>query len=743
MTFGAAGMKYADIIVDISHERLDRPFQYRIPPALLEKVIPGVWVKIPFGKGNREIKGYVVSLSERPEIDPARIKDILDIAYGAEAPSAERQMVALAAWMKRHYGGTLIQSLKVVLPVRRAVRIKERKTLCLTVNADEALAKAEAFQKKRAVARARLLTALAENNEIDWALVRDKLNIGQSTVKDLEKLGLLCIKTEKVRRKSVFSPALKEFALNEAQQGIVDSFKRDYALGLRETYLIHGVTGSGKTEVYMEIISEVVRQGRQAIMLIPEIALTFQTVMRFISRFGDRVSYMHSKLSKGERYDQYMRAKEGELDIMIGPRSALFTPFPDLGIIVLDEEHEHSYKAENMPRYHAREVAIERARLSNAAVVLGSATPSVDSFFRAKRGEYRLFTLDKRAAGGVLPVTYVEDLRNELRKGNRSIFSMRLKAMMEDRLNNKQQAMLFLNRRGMAGFVSCRACGRVFKCPHCDVSLSAHRDKRLICHYCGYEEKLQEKCPECGSKYIGTMRAGTEKVEEEVKKLFPSARVLRMDADTTKSKDAYEKILSEFADQKADILVGTQMIVKGHDFPAVTLVGILAADLSLYAADYRAGERTFDLLTQAAGRAGRAELKGEVVIQTYSPEHYSIAAAKKQDYNVFYAEEIAFRKLMEYPPVSHLLKILIEDRSEERANRVAGEIRAVIPDDRDLKLIGPAPDSLAMLKDHYRRAIYVKHADYERLADVKDFIEAWRQGEGGMEASVQFDFDPL
>ncbi|MBO6148187.1 MAG: primosomal protein N' [Lachnospiraceae bacterium] len=736
-------MKYADIIVDISHERLDRPFQYRIPPALLEKVIPGVWVKIPFGKGNREIKGYVVSLSERPEIDPARIKDILDIAYGAEAPSAERQMVALAAWMKRHYGGTLIQSLKVVLPVRRAVRIKERKTLCLTVNADEALAKAEAFQKKRAVARARLLTALAENNEIDWALVRDKLNIGQSTVKDLEKLGLLCIKTEKVRRKSVFSPALKEFALNEAQQGIVDSFKRDYALGLRETYLIHGVTGSGKTEVYMEIISEVVRQGRQAIMLIPEIALTFQTVMRFISRFGDRVSYMHSKLSKGERYDQYMRAKEGELDIMIGPRSALFTPFPDLGIIVLDEEHEHSYKAENMPRYHAREVAIERARLSNAAVVLGSATPSVDSFFRAKRGEYRLFTLDKRAAGGVLPVTYVEDLRNELRKGNRSIFSMRLKAMMEDRLNNKQQAMLFLNRRGMAGFVSCRACGRVFKCPHCDVSLSAHRDKRLICHYCGYEEKLQEKCPECGSKYIGTMRAGTEKVEEEVKKLFPSARVLRMDADTTKSKDAYEKILSEFADQKADILVGTQMIVKGHDFPAVTLVGILAADLSLYAADYRAGERTFDLLTQAAGRAGRAELKGEVVIQTYSPEHYSIAAAKKQDYNVFYAEEIAFRKLMEYPPVSHLLKILIEDRSEERANRVAGEIRAVIPDDRDLKLIGPAPDSLAMLKDHYRRAIYVKHADYERLADVKDFIEAWRQGEGGMEASVQFDFDPL
>ena len=396
-----------------------------------------------------------------------------------------------------------------------------------------------------------------------------------------------------------------------------------------------------------------------------------------------------------------------------------------------------------MPRYHAREVAIERARLSNAAVVLGSATPSVDSFFRAKRGEYRLFTLDKRAAGGVLPVTYVEDLRNELRKGNRSIFSMRLKAMMEDRLNNKQQAMLFLNRRGMAGFVSCRACGRVFKCPHCDVSLSAHRDKRLICHYCGYEEKLQEKCPECGSKYIGTMRAGTEKVEEEVKKLFPSARVLRMDADTTKSKDAYEKILSEFADQKADILVGTQMIVKGHDFPAVTLVGILAADLSLYAADYRAGERTFDLLTQAAGRAGRAELKGEVVIQTYSPEHYSIAAAKKQDYNVFYAEEIAFRKLMEYPPVSHLLKILIEDRSEERANRVAGEIRAVIPDDRDLKLIGPAPDSLAMLKDHYRRAIYVKHADYERLADVKDFIDAWRQGEGGMEASVQFDFDPL
>lgn len=497
----------------------------------------------------------------------------------------------------------------------------------------------------------------------------------------------------------------------------------------------------------MEMIRRVVERGRRAIVLIPEIALTYQTVMRFRRRFGDRVSIMNSRLSAGERYDQMMRAKAGELDVMIGPRSALFTPFPNLGLIVIDEEHEAAYKSEQTPRYHARETAGERARLEQASVVLGSATPSLEAFYRCRKGEYRLLELKARAAAGRLPEVYVADMREELKKGNRSILSDRLRALMKDRLKKGEQTMLFLNRRGYAGFLSCRSCGHVVKCPHCDVSLSSHRNGKLICHYCGYEQSAVTTCPACGSRHIGGFRAGTQQIEELVKREFAGARVLRMDLDTTRQKEGHEKILEAFASEEADILVGTQMIVKGHDFPNVTLVGVLAADMSLYCDDYRSAERTFELLTQAAGRAGRGEKKGEVVIQTYSPEHYSIRTAARQDYQAFYEEEMNYRDLMGYPPVSHLLAVMLSGEDETLLGRGAYYLKEYalrMAKGRQVQVIGPASPYVGKVKDMYRRVIYLKEESYEVLVEIKNRMEQYIEINRGFDKMwIQFDFDPM
>lgn len=499
--------------------------------------------------------------------------------------------------------------------------------------------------------------------------------------------------------------------------------------------------------MYLGIIEQMIAMGKQAIVLIPEIALTYQTLLRFYKRFGDRVSVMNSTLSMGEKYDQMERARRGELDVIIGPRSALFTPFPALGIIVIDEEHENSYKSESMPRYHARETAIQIASLKGAGVLLGSATPSLEAYYRAAKGEYKLYRLNERLTGGCLPRVYTVDLREELKNGNRSIFSRKLKELMEERLAAGEQIMLFLNRRGYAGFISCRACGHVMKCPHCDVSLSEHRNGMLICHYCGHEEKKPKLCPSCGSKYLLGFKAGTQQIEEAVHKEFPEAAVLRMDADSTRKKESYEQILSAFADGKADILVGTQMIVKGHDFPNVTLVGILAADLSLNQNDYRAGERTFQLLTQAAGRAGRGERPGEVVIQTYQPEHYSIIHAAGQDYESFYEEEITYRELLQYPPAAHMLAVMSTAKEEKQGETVlsgmAGCIRDRFGPEKGLYIIGPAPAAVSKINDLYRHTLYFKHSDYEKLVQIKDMLETYMKEHDLKNQNVQFDFDPM
>lgn len=738
--------KYADIIVNISHEALDRTFQYSVPDELINEVETGSYVNIPFGKGDKIIGGYVLELSDTPNYDPSKIKSIISI--NADSSLVESKLIKLAYFLKKNYGSTMINALKTVLPIKKKVKEKQIKTVIL--KADEALANEllMEYERKHQTARYRLLKELIEEKNIDYSLVVNKLNISASTLSYMESNGVVEITSERVYRnstKGVISHEKK--TLNDEQRKIADAIISDINNDIKDTYLIRGVTGSGKTEIYMEIIDSVINRGQSAIVLIPEIALTYQTVMRFQKRYGDRVSTLHSKLSSGEKYDQFIRAKNGEIDVMIGPRSALFTPFSNVGVIIIDEEHEGSYKSENMPKYHAREVAIELAKLHHASVVLGSATPSIEAYYRAKKGEYKLFELDKRAVSDSMAKTKIIDLREELKAGNKSMFSRELKEKIEDRLIKKQQVMLFLNRRGYAGFVSCRTCGHVVKCPHCDVSLSLHGRSKMVCHYCGYETKTYDKCPECGSPYIGGMKAGTEQVEENIKKLFPFANVLRMDADTTKSKDSYENILSSFANKEADILIGTQMIVKGHDFPNVTLVGILAADMSLHVNDYRASERTFQLITQAAGRAGRGGLSGEVIIQTYSPDNYSIISSANQDYNSFYAEEIEYRDLMGYPPVGHMLAILMESANERLVDITSRNLAGCVKNDiidkanvREVRVIGPTEATIARINDIYRRVLYIKSSDYEKLREIKDLIESIELDKG---LRISFDFDPM
>ena len=738
---------YADIIVDITHEKLDKVFQYRIPSHLEGMLKVGMEVVVPFGMGNKEIKGYVTGFSERAEYAPEKMKEVLKIAE--ESVAIESKLVALAAWMKESYGGTMIQALKTVLPIKKKEKAKEKQKVRLLLPEAEGKEKLELYLHKNQKARARLLAALLDQPEQDYDFLIHKLNLTRSVVRALEEQKVLALESEQVYRNPVIyqQKEQKEIIYTEEQQAAIRTFSKDYEQGIRKTYLLYGVTGSGKTEVYMEMIDKVLSEGRQAIVLIPEIALTYQTVMRFYTRFGGRVSILNSRMSQGERYDQMERVKKGEVDIMIGPRSALFTPFERLGLIVIDEEHEPTYKSEQVPRFHARETAIERARMEGASVVLGSATPSLEAFYACECGRYQMLRLRNRTGKQTLPEVYVADMREELKHGNRSILSDRLKVLMQDRLEKKEQIMLFLNRRGYAGFVSCRACGYVVKCPHCDVSLSVHRGGKMVCHYCGYETQNVKNCPVCGSPYIGGFRAGTQQIEDLVKREFPQARVLRMDMDTTKNKGGHEKILAKFADEEADIMIGTQMIVKGHDFPNVTLVGVLAADMSLYSDDYRSGERTFQLLTQAAGRAGRGRRPGEVIIQTYSPDHYSIRMAARQDYEGFYEKEMNYRDLMGYPPASQLMAVLMTGSDENKLTTAAEYLKKYairVSADGEVQVIGPASPSVGKVNDVYRKVIYLKSEEYQVLVRIKNYMERYIEiNRGFANMRIQSDFNPM
>ncbi len=534
--------KYADVIIDISHEKVDRPFQYRIPEDMLEGLEVGMCVTVPFGKGNTLRRGYVTDITEKCSFDPQRIKEVHSLAR--DGVGVEDCQIRLARWIRLAYGGTMIQALKTVLPAKHTVKKAERRKLCLAVTREEGISLLGECRRKKQTARARLLQELLREGELPYELATGKLMVSPAVIRGLEGLGAVRVEVLQSFRNPVKQQGREEAAkaLSGEQQAAVKRVMEDYDGGDPGTYLLQGITGSGKTEVYIRLAQEMVERGRQVIVLIPEIALTYQTLMRFYRCFGDRVSVLNSTLSAGEKYDQCERAKCGEIDVIIGPRSALFVPFPKVGLILMDEEHEASYKSESTPKYHARETAVYLASLHGASVVLGSATPSMEAAYRAREGQYRPLFLTRRLTGGSLPRVYTVDLREELKQGNRSIFSRKLQELLEDRLKKGQQGMLFINRRGFAGFVSCRACGHVMKCPHCDVSLSQHRGGRLVCHYCGYETPDVTACPECGSGYISGFRAGTQQIEERLKAMFPNMRVLRMDADTTRTKDSHGQI---------------------------------------------------------------------------------------------------------------------------------------------------------------------------------------------------------
>lgn len=739
---------YIDVIVDISVNSLDRIFQYRVPEELLDAVTVGCQVNVPFGSGNRRRQAYVIGVDTVLAYDVSKIKDILGVT---KAPAATGQLIALADWMHERYGCTMAQALKTVLPVKKSVKEVKRTAYFLAdrEGAQQLLEKSR--KSRREKARVRLLEAMLKEGCMSKETVTGVLQISASTMKSILQTGVIREETSQVYRNPVRQrlDGWQEVCLNDEQMNAVASIWQNAAI-CREhwsreqgMHLLYGITGSGKTEVYMALMEKVLNEGRQIIVLIPEISLTLQTVSRFYARFGSQIAVMNSRLSAGERYDQYMRAKRGEASIMIGPRSALFTPFDKLGLIIIDEEHESAYQSEIVPRYQAAEVAARRAEMSGALVVLGSATPSVAVYQKAREGMIGLHRLTQRArTGSHLPDVKVVDLREEFRMKNRGILSQSLHEAMDACLKRGDQMMLFLNRRGYAGFVSCRSCGYVVKCRHCDVSMTVHHHTLLKCHYCGSEQPMPRVCPSCGSPYIAGFGVGTQKVEEFVQKEFPEARILRMDRDTTSGKDDMGRILQTFSEGGADILIGTQMIVKGHDFANVTLVGILAADLSLFAGDYQSSERTFQLLTQAAGRAGRGDRPGEVIIQTYQPEHYCIQTAAAQDYDSFYSQEIRFRQMLHYPPDRQMMVMLAEGEHDQQTGRAVQKLREIAgeADFEAVEFIGPSRAGIAKAKDLYRYTMYMKHQDIKELMRLRDFLEGYLKWSQQF-SNIYFTFD--
>ena len=716
---------FAEVITDLTNKAVDRTFTYEVPEELCRLIGVGSPVRVPFGAGNSLRKGYVMNLADTTDVERSKIKAIDSIESRRE--SVNEELISLAVFMRHRYGGTLYANLQAVLPVKTNGAVRKKRFFLW--KADESVLQNEiaTAEKKKYHARERFLAAFLENRRLPAEIVTDRLKITPATIRKYLESGDVEIEEEAYRKKSssIAGESVwqgKEIVLNDEQLKAVDEIERSD----RTMHVLFGVTGSGKTEVYMELLEHTLCAGGNAIVLIPEIALTYQTVMRFYDRFGDDVTFVHSKLSENEKAERFADARNGAVRIMIGPRSALFTPFENLKLIIVDEFHETSYDSDKTPKYRSVEVAEERARRTGAKVVLGSATPSVEWYKKALEGEAALHKLTKRAVReSVLPDTYLVDMREEL-KTNRSIFSHLLSEKIEERLARHEQIMLFLNRRGYSGAVSCRSCGNAVTCVHCSTSLNYHKNGVLKCHICGYERPMIKVCPVCGSSAVGTFGIGTEKVEELVHTAFPGARTLRMDADTTARKNGHETIIEAFSRYEADILIGTQMIVKGHDFPRVTLVGILCADLSLYIPDYRSAERTFELLTQAEGRAGRGRAKGECVIQTYNPEHYAIRCAKDQDFEAFYREEIAVRKALFYPPESVMRKVRISGRNAEEVRSFTESMTGRLSPffmRYHITVLGPSQEIVFRVKDAYRYQFYLKTDDLNTMSIAKNEIE--------------------
>ncbi|WP_027339157.1 primosomal protein N' [Halonatronum saccharophilum] len=738
--------RYINVVVDLPLKNVDKPFTYKLPQRLSDKVVIGDKVLVPFG--NRRIEGYVVGEGKKGDFEAKEIIKVFPFG-----PYFSKKMLDLARWISDYYQCYLVSSLKAMVPSGK-VKVKKKRVVVLAQSIKESKEIVESL-KSRAPKQAKLLSYLIDNPEdrLISTKLAQKVNTTSSTVSALVNKGFLEYRNESVRRDPFAHISFKktEAFSPTSEQKIVIKEIIEGLKGDRKPIMLKGVTGSGKTEVYLQAIDRVLRGGREAIVLVPEISLTPQTVARFKGRFGEKVGVLHSQLSSGERFDEWRRIKEGKIKVVIGARSAVFAPFNNLGLIVIDEEHESTYKQEDHPKYHAREVAVMRAKKEGALVLMGTATPSLESYHRAKDGKYKLIELTKRVKGRPLPPVEIVDMREELKEGNKLMFSRSLYRGIEQVLDKGEQAMIFLNRRGFSTFVQCRECGHVMKCINCDLSLKYHAQERgLRCHYCDYQEKVPRICPECESLYIKYFGVGTQKVEESLNEEFPTAKVARMDVDTTRRKGSYERILSKFKSGEIDILIGTQMIAKGHDFANVTLVGVVTADTSLNLPDFRAGERTFQLLTQVAGRTGRGDKLGKVIIQSYTPDHYSIQFAKDHNYDNFYEAEIAFRNATAYPPFSSMINIVISHKDEAKVikntNKLGEILRSKIleMDSEEIMILGPVQAPLAKVRREFRWQIILKGKDIGRLRDVNNeaLIEL-KEIMGESDIKVSVDVDPL
>lgn len=737
-------MKYAEIVIASTNENLDKIFHYSVPENL-ENAEIGMRVYVPFGKGNHLVEGYIIGFTENTDLEPSKIKNICRLAE--EHTVISEKKLELAQWMKEKYFCSIGSAIMCMIPKQ----IKGKTFKCVKLNYDNVhLNKDISKVLERPTKQKSVLEMLLNGDVIPVSHIKNFLGITESPIDSLVKKKILVVENLQTYRGNPLQNKYKKSvapALNTEQLNAVRILKNCLAVQDIKPILLKGVTGSGKTEVYMAAIEQALQLGKQCIVLVPEISLTPQTVERFVSRFGDNVAVTHSRLSDGERYDQWNRARKNEISIMIGPRSAIFTPFEKLGLVIIDEEHESTYKSDQKnPKFDAREVAEKLGELYGSVTVLGSATPSVISYYRATRGIYNLVELKNRINNSY-PSVRVVDMRTELAGGNKSIFSKLLQNSISDALEKDEQIILFLNRRGFANFVSCRSCGYVMSCSDCNVNYTYHKSiNKLMCHYCGKYTDVPLVCPQCGSKYIRHFGSGTEKIQQEVEKFFPKARTLRMDMDTTSRKNSHQAILDEFKNHRADILIGTQMIAKGLDFPNVSLVGVVSADLSLNSGDYNSIENTFQLVTQVSGRAGRADISGKVVIQTYSPDNYAIRYAAANDYIDFYNEEIEYRKQMKYPPFGNIYVVLFIGMDYNLVVDMLKKLHLIMlhyNKKNQFKLLGPMPAVISKIQKKYRYQIVVKAEDETKLKNYVNFcIEKLKAREKLDKINIGLYFNP-